>query len=54
MRRLTRTVRGAAAGRLTALFYEARFSSRLMPESSKTAAQRALSELAASLRTPAP
>jgi hypothetical protein len=46
-------VRGRAAGRLTALFYEARFSSHPLPDSARTAAQRALSELAASLRTPA-
>jgi Domain of unknown function (DUF4129) len=46
-------VRGEAAGRLTALFYEARFSSHPLPASSKTEAQRALSELAASLGTPA-
>ena len=46
-------VRGGAAGRLTALFYEARFSSHPLPASARTAAQRALSELAASLRTPA-
>jgi hypothetical protein len=42
-------VRGQAAGRLTALFYEARFSSHPLPASSKTEAQQALSELAASL-----
>jgi Domain of unknown function (DUF4129) len=42
-------VHGEAAGRLTALFYEARFSSHPLPASSKAAAQRALSELAASL-----
>ena len=46
-------VRGEAAGRLTALFYEARFSSHPLPASSKTAAQRALSELAAGLGAPA-
>jgi hypothetical protein len=46
-------VRGEAAGRLTALFYEARFSSHPMPASSKTEAQRALRELAASLAGPA-
>jgi Domain of unknown function (DUF4129) len=46
-------VRGGAAGRLTALFYEARFSSHPLPASARTTAQRALSELAASLRTPA-
>src|ERR1035437_7264315 len=37
-------VRGEAAGWLTALFYEARFSSHPLPASSKTEAQRALSE----------
>jgi hypothetical protein len=46
-------VRGEAARRLTVLFYEARFSSHPLPASSKTEAQRALSELAASLGTPA-
>jgi Domain of unknown function (DUF4129) len=46
-------VRGEAAGRLTALFYEARFSSHPLPASSKAEAQWALSELAASLGTPA-
>ncbi len=46
-------VRGAAAGRLTALFYEARFSSHPLPAASRTAAQRALSDLAASLAGPA-
>ena len=42
-------VRGDAAGRLTTLFYEARFSSHPLPAASKTKAQQALSELAASL-----
>ena len=46
-------VHGEAAGRLTALFYEARFSSHPLPASSKTEAQLALSELAASLHAPA-
>ena len=46
-------VRGAAAGRLTALFYEARFSSHPLPGPSRTAAQQALSDLAASLAGPA-
>jgi Domain of unknown function (DUF4129) len=46
-------VRSAAAGRLTTLFYEARFSSHPLPASSKAEAQQALSELAASLGTPA-
>jgi hypothetical protein len=45
--------RGDAAGRLTVLFYEARFSSHPVPAASKTAAQRALAELAASLGTAA-
>jgi hypothetical protein len=42
-------VRGDAASRLTALFYEARFSSHPLPAASRTAAQQALSDLAASL-----
>jgi hypothetical protein len=46
-------VRGDAARRLTVLFYEARFSSHPLSSSSKTAAQQALSELAASLAAPA-
>ena len=42
-------VRGDAAGRLTALFYEARFSSHPLPAAARTAARRALGELAASI-----
>jgi len=42
-------VQGDAAARLTALFYEARFSTHPMPFSKRDEAQRALSELAASL-----
>jgi hypothetical protein len=49
-------IRTAAAGTLTALFYEARFSSHPMPERRRDDAQRALAELAASLaaREPVP
>ena len=42
-------VRGSAAGRLTALFYEARFSSHPMDHGQRGAAERALDELAAVL-----
>jgi hypothetical protein len=42
-------VRGGAAARLTALFYEARFSSHPMVRSQRDDAQHALAELAASL-----
>jgi hypothetical protein len=42
-------VRGEAAGQLTALFYEARFSSHPLPAAARTAAQRAIGELAASI-----
>jgi len=42
-------VQGDAAARLTALFYEARFSTHPMPFTKRDEAQRALSELAASL-----
>jgi Domain of unknown function (DUF4129) len=42
-------VRGAAAARLTALFYEARFSSHPMPHSRRGEAEQALAELADSL-----
>jgi Domain of unknown function (DUF4129) len=42
-------VRGTAAGRLTALFYEARFSSHPMSQGQRDAAERALDELAADL-----
>jgi Tfp pilus assembly protein PilX len=43
-------VRTGAAARLTALFYEARFSSHPMPLAQRDEAQRALAELAESLR----
>jgi hypothetical protein len=42
-------VRGTAAGRLTALFYEARFSSHPLGRPQRDAAERALDELAADL-----
>jgi Domain of unknown function (DUF4129) len=47
-------VRGAAARRLTALFYEARFSSHPLDGGQREAASRALDELAAELRAKAP
>jgi hypothetical protein len=47
-------VRGDAAARLTALFYEARFSTHPMPVTKRDEAQRALGELAASLGDPEP
>src|SRR5213079_2022265 len=40
---------GTAAGRLTALFYEARFSSHPLGPAQRDAAERALDELAAAL-----
>lgn len=43
-------VRTDAAARLTALFYEARFSSHPMPPAQRDEAQQALAELADSLR----
>jgi hypothetical protein len=42
-------VRGTAAGRLTALFYEARFSSHPLDHRQRDAAEQALDELAADL-----
>jgi len=42
-------VRGAAAGRLTALFYEARFSTHPLEGGQRDAAERALDEMAADL-----
>jgi uncharacterized membrane protein len=42
-------VRGSAAGQLTALFYEARFSSHPLGHQQRDAAERALDELAADL-----
>ena len=47
-------VRGAAARRLTALFYEARYSSHPLGGDQRVAASRALDELAAELRDKAP
>jgi Domain of unknown function (DUF4129) len=44
-------VRGTAAARLTALFYEARFSSHPLDRSQRDAAEQALDELAAALAT---
>ncbi|HEX5189206.1 MAG TPA: DUF4129 domain-containing protein [Streptosporangiaceae bacterium] len=46
-------VSAAPAGRLTALFYEARFSTHTMPSSRRDDAERALAEIAATL-TPVP
>jgi hypothetical protein len=45
-------VRGTAASRLTALFYEARFSSHPLGTAQRDAAERALDELAAALAQP--
>ena len=45
-------VQGDAAARLTALFYEARFSTHPMPFAKRDEAQEALGELAASLGDP--
>jgi len=42
-------VRGTAAARLTALFYEARFSSHPLGPGQRGAAEQALDELAAAL-----
>ena len=42
-------VRGTAAGRLTSLFYEARFSSHPLGHRQRDAAEQALNELAADL-----
>src|ERR1019366_9702972 len=47
--RATGLVRGTAAARLTALFYEARFSSHPLDRSHRDAAAHALDELAAAL-----
>ncbi len=46
-------VDAAPAGRLTALFYEARFSTHPMPRSRRDDAERALADMAAFLRPPA-
>jgi Domain of unknown function (DUF4129) len=43
------TVRGGAAGRLTALFYEARFSTHPLDAGQRDAASAALDELAGEL-----
>jgi uncharacterized protein DUF4129 len=45
-------VRGTAAGQLTALFYEARFSSHPLGSAQRDAAEQALDELAAALAQP--
>jgi hypothetical protein len=45
----TGVVRGTAGGRLTALFYEARFSSHPLDRSQRDAAEQALDELATAL-----
>jgi len=47
-------VRGTAAARLTALFYEARFSSHPLGRGQRDAAEQALDELAAALAAPEP
>ena len=47
--RASGVVRGTAASRLTALFYEARFSSHPLGPAQRDAAERALDELAAAL-----
>jgi hypothetical protein len=47
-------VRGTAAARLTALFYEARFSSHPLGRAQRDAAERALDELAAALADAGP
>jgi Domain of unknown function (DUF4129) len=47
--RTSGVVRGTAASRLTALFYEARFSSHPLGTDQRDAAERALDELAAAL-----
>jgi Domain of unknown function (DUF4129) len=50
----TGLVRGTAATRLTALFYEARFSSHPLDNRQRDAAEQALDELAAALAEPRP
>lgn len=47
-------VQGTAAAQLTAVFYEARFSAKQLPETSRQTAERALTELSASLGEPVP
>jgi Domain of unknown function (DUF4129) len=46
--------RGAAASTLTALFYEARFSTHPMDQDQKAVAERALADIAAHLERPEP
>ena len=46
-------VRGRAAGRLTSVFYEARFSTRELTHAHREVAEQALTELAAGLAEPA-
>ena len=48
----SKIVSGTSAARLTALFYEARFSSHPMDQGQRQAAERALDELAAALAHP--
>ena len=48
----SKIVRGTAPARLTALFYEARFSSHPMNQSQRQVAEQALDELAAALTQP--
>jgi hypothetical protein len=48
----SKIVRGTSAARLTALFYEARFSSHPMDQAQRQAAEQALDELAAALAAP--
>jgi len=50
----TGLVRGTAAARLTALFYEARFSSHPLDRGQRDAAEQALDEMAAALAESAP
>lgn len=45
-------IRGHAAARLTALFYEARFSSHDLPEAARNDARQALDQISAELRAP--
>jgi hypothetical protein len=50
----SKIVHGSAPSRLTALFYEARFSSHPMDQSQRQLAEQALNELAAALSQPEP
>jgi hypothetical protein len=52
--RATGILRGTAASRLTALFYEARFSTHPLDHRQRDAAEQALDELAAALAETAP